>query len=680
MSRLTYRPEIDGLRALAVLPVVLFHTRLGFSGGYVGVDVFFVISGFLITALILADLQAGTFSLARFWERRIRRIAPAATVTVIVTLLVGYFLLLPPDFAELGESAVAQALLAANFYFYSTSGYFSAPSDSKPLLHFWSLAVEEQFYLIFPFLLLWFRRLRRIGLIALVVTLAIGSFALSVHGVSRYPDATFYLLPARAWELALGALLALTGCRLPLPERLKGPIGWIGLALIIGPMVIYTSHTPFPGAAALPPVLGTVLIIWATHGRESWLKSILSFRPIVFVGLLSYSLYLWHWPVQVYSHYWLVSGSPFVVRVAVAVASFALAWLSWRYIETPFRERRVFVPRRALLWGMGTATAAVMVMGSGATLMQGLPGRMPSEVLSYVAAWDERPQIEEADVSTEQVDTDALTRLTADLSPGDAVLLWGDSHARVVSPAIEGLCELNELNGFRASRSMTPSVLGWGDEAMQQHNAAVLRWIERHRPSLVILASRWDATLFDEQDEDLLRATIAAVEERGAKVWLMRQVPFQAINVPRALARAVLLGRDPSAIGTTVEEHQEMTAQSNGIIDRVASVAPNLVVLDPIPYLSRDGHCIAEESGEALYYDRQHLTVLGARLLEPMFAAAFNLLRTGLSEAKTDLPFALASGPRLTQGEPRPNKTDSAAKTPPPADAPPEPQRAKGYY
>jgi peptidoglycan/LPS O-acetylase OafA/YrhL len=329
------------------------------------VDIFFVISGYLITALIAGELAAGTFSLQNFWERRIRRIVPAATVTVAVCLVVGFFLMLPSDFADLGRSAVAQALVAANFHFYSEAGYFSAPADAKPLLHFWSLAVEEQFYLIFPFLLVVLHRWRADTIFRGVALVAVASFVLSAVGVRWFPDATFYLLPTRAWELAVGALLALRGTTLPLPEQSRIPLGWLGLAMMVAPLFLYDSETPFPGLAAVPPCIGAMLVIWSTAARDSVLKKLLSLQPVVFVGLISYSLYLWHWPVKVFSHYWFTGiYSPVVMRLLVVAVSFGLAWISWRYVELPFRNKHRRVALRPLLAGAVGASVLTLVLGA----------------------------------------------------------------------------------------------------------------------------------------------------------------------------------------------------------------------------------------------------------------------------------------------------------------------------
>ena len=412
MRRLSYRPEVDGLRALAVLAVVFFHTNLRMPGGYVGVDIFFVISGFLITALIAAELELGTFSLRNFWERRVRRIVPAATVTVATCLVAGYFLMLPSDFADLGRSAVAQALVAANFHFHAEAGYFSAPADAKPLLHFWTLAVEEQFYILFPFVLLLLYRWRKDRVVQGVAMIAAASFVVSVVGVYRFPSATFYLLPTRAWELSVGALLALRGSRLPLPEASRGVAGWIGMALMVIPFFFYHGEMPFPGLAAVPPCLGAMLVIWATDGGPSLLKRVLSLKPVVFVGLISYSLYLWHWPVKVFSHYWFTGiYSPPVMRMLVVVVSFGLAWLSWKYVETPFRSKRGPVRIRPLMTGAVAATMITLVAGMFISRRGGLPDRFTPAIVRYDAAYEDRPDKAEADLTIEAAESGELPTL-----------------------------------------------------------------------------------------------------------------------------------------------------------------------------------------------------------------------------------------------------------------------------
>ena len=359
----TYRPDIDGLRALAVLPVLLFHAKLGCPGGFVGVDIFFVISGFLICSLILREFEEGNFSLVTFWERRIRRILPALTVVVLVTLVAGWFLYLPEDFESVGKSGVAQALLVSNVFFWQQEGYFSPGSDTKPLLHLWSLAVEEQFYLLFPLLLIFLARYKGFSLSKIMASLAVGSFAFSVMGSYSNPEATFYLLPTRAWELMAGTLLAMLRGRLSIRPLWREAGGWLGLGLVCYSILFYNRETRFPGLAALPPCLGAFLIIASSEAKRSLVGRILAFKPVVAVGLISYSLYLWHWPVLVFSKYLSKYGQSARLRVVLLAASIGLAILTWKYVETPFRKRQI-LPRRSQVFGFaGVSMSALLILG-----------------------------------------------------------------------------------------------------------------------------------------------------------------------------------------------------------------------------------------------------------------------------------------------------------------------------
>ena len=441
-------------------------------------------------------------------------------------------------------------------------------------------------------------------------------------GAYQFRDSAFYLLPGRAWELALGAFLALRGSQLPLRESWKPAGGWLGLMLMVVPVFLYDATTPFPGLAAVPPCAGAALVIWATNRPTGRLKQALSWRPVVFIGLISYSLYLWHWPVQVYSHYWLTGPSPLYARFVVLGIAVTVAYLSWRFVEQPFRRRRILADRSMLGIGALSATAAVVLVGLLFTEFDGIPARLPSEVVRYAEAYEDRPMAEEADVSLAQVEAGELPLLAPEASGRPQLLLWGDSHARVVAPALETLSAEQQVPGVRATRSSTPSLLQWGDEEMQRHNAAVLQWIGRHRPKIVILVSRWAATLHDEPGEEALFATVAAIASAGSEIWIMRQVPFLGQDVPRALARATLIGREPDQVGISLERHQNYAARSNAVLDRLGRAFPEVKLLDPIPYLTVDGVCVAEIEGDPLYYDNNHLTRSGARRLVPMFHLA----------------------------------------------------------
>ena len=286
-----YRPDIDGLRAIAVLSVIFFHTGIsGFSGGFVGVDVFFVISGYLITSIILKDIKSGEFSIARFYERRIRRIFPPLFTVITFTVVVSAFLFDSNSFESFGRSITATTFFCSNVLFWKESGYFDASSITKPLLHTWSLAVEEQFYIFFPLLLIGITRFSKNRYLQWIVGISLVSLMMSIIGVYTHQVITFYLLPTRAWELLFGSFLSLEVIPKLESNVQRNLVSFIGLSLIIFSICFYTESTLFPGVAALAPVLGASFIIHSGKGGASIVKKLLSYKPIVYIGLISYSL------------------------------------------------------------------------------------------------------------------------------------------------------------------------------------------------------------------------------------------------------------------------------------------------------------------------------------------------------------------------------------------------------
>jgi peptidoglycan/LPS O-acetylase OafA/YrhL len=376
----TYRAEIDGLRALAVIPVVLFHAGFGlFAGGYVGVDVFFVISGYLIASIIVSEMREGRFSFVRFFERRARRIIPALYAVLIATLPLGWFFMLPDNFENLGQGVVATVGVSNNILLLLTSGYWDLANEYKPLLHTWSLGVEEQFYFVFPLVLLWLvPRGRRTTLIVFAIA-AVASLVAAQWFVMHEPLAAFFLLPMRAWELLMGAMFAVM-CRSDRGHALRlggagGALAWLGLALILAPVVLYDSTTPFPGLAALPPTLGTLLVIMFASDTNA-VGRLLSRRVLVAIGLGSYSAYLWHQPIFAFLRL-LSPEHPSVPAVVLAIlATAVLSYASWRFIEQPFRSREKF--SRAAVFAL-TISVGGLLAGAGFVVDRnsGFPERLP---------------------------------------------------------------------------------------------------------------------------------------------------------------------------------------------------------------------------------------------------------------------------------------------------------------
>jgi hypothetical protein len=324
----------------------------------------------------------------------------------------------------------------------------------------------------------------------------------------------------------------------------------------------------------------------------------------------------------VFSHYWFTGlYSPLPMRAALVPVSLGLAWLSWRFVELPFRARRGNASAPRWILGGVAASAITIAAGMGIVASDGMPGRFSPAVVRFADAYEDRPTASEADLSIEAAERGEVPRVAGTASAAaPSLLVWGDSHARVVSPAAEAIGGELGVATFRASRSATASVLNRGETDGRLYNAAILRWIEQHRPTVVVLVSRWEKVLQTPEDERNLQATVRAVQAAGSDVAIMRQVASQRQDIPKALAKATLLGWDVDEVGVPVRQHAQFTQRSNEMIDRVARAVPALRVLDPIPYLSRDGRCFAEVDGRPLYYDYQHLTRFGAGFLRPMFA------------------------------------------------------------
>jgi peptidoglycan/LPS O-acetylase OafA/YrhL len=355
-----HRPEIDGLRAVAVLPVILFHARIeSFQGGFVGVDVFFVISGFLITSIIVDALEQDRFSFLEFYSRRARRILPALVLVVLVAIPAAWMIMLPEDFKQFAESVGAVGAFASNLLFWMKSGYFAAGAENNPLLHTWSLAVEEQFYIAFPLLMLAVWRLRLVAVTLILAAIFVVSLALSEWSSHDYPDADFYLTPMRAWELMVGALATLWVHHAGL--RARGFLGWLGLSMIFAAIFVYNSHTPFPSLYALLPTVGTALVLVCVDGTTT-VGRVLSMRVFVAIGAISYSAYLWHQPLfafaRIASH-----GEPSIrLMLSLAAITLCLAYMSWRFVEQPFRAARW--PARKVVFLGAAASLGLVALGS----------------------------------------------------------------------------------------------------------------------------------------------------------------------------------------------------------------------------------------------------------------------------------------------------------------------------
>jgi len=627
-----YRAYIDGLRAIAVLAVLFYHADIGCRGGFIGVDVFFVLSGYLITGLILKEMDGGRFRIVEFWERRICRILPALFVVVLASLIAGWFLFLPIDFKKLGQSAIAQALLASNVYFWMYSGYFELAAEVKPLLHTWSLAVEEQFYLLFPLLLMGCKRFPRKVLIPVFLLIGGISFGLSVYYSYFRPSANFYLLPTRAWELLIGAFLAAVPVQRASSKWLTESLSWGGLLAILCAVFFYNSKTRFPGVAALLPCAGTALIIWANKRTLTSAGKLLAARPVVFIGLTSYSLYLWHWPVLVFYKYSALNPLSLSQRLLLLFASAVLAVLSWKFVETPFRKRRVLKSRAQIFSFAVTTTAILLLAGLSISQLQGLPSRIPEAALAYADGNADRAFLN--DVSLKQ----ALAGDFVELGAGDKhlpinLLVWGDSHAMATLPVFDILCKEHAVRGVAATHASTPPLVGYESQdefslkkESNAFNNEVVEFIHSNRVSDVVIVAMWGGYETDGGTTARFRRslldTISALKDTGARIWIMRQVPKHCRKVPNALASAIWHGGDTEGLGLSQADHYKACRLQDPIFEGIS--APDVTILDPTDlFVNSNQLCRAAAGGKALYYDDHHLTTAGAMVLRPLFEPVF---------------------------------------------------------
>jgi len=631
-----HRPDIDGLRAVAIVPVVLFHAGIaGIPGGFTGVDVFFVISGYLITGILLEDIARGQFSIARFYERRVRRILPAL-FAVLVAVSAATVVMMPGDARDFGRSLVATLFFCSNVLFWKQTDYFQGPAESKPLLHTWSLAVEEQFYIFFPLLLYVVARFFKKRYAAVLAVIAVASFALSVYGVHANRTAAFYLLPTRAWELLIGGLLAVRVLRPVRSVAVANALAIVGLGLLAYGFVRVSGVVPFPGVNALFPTVGTALLIYSGTDAETVVGRALSVRPMVYIGLISYSLYLWHWVLIVLAKYYLVRKlSPVEIASVISVA-FLFAGLSWRFVENPFRGRGALIASRRRLFAIAAAAGVALAsVGALLYLRGGFPSRFDSQTLAALAAkkdiWKRRDECR-----------DRICTIGAH-DHGPSFLLWGDSHAGAIAPAFEALADTNGISGAVAFAPACAPLLGlerYDEDRVERcvrFNQTVLEYIQRNHITTVFLHARWalyaEGSRYKNEEgfpllltpsrdpaddrgrfDELLGATVRRLRELDVNVVLISSVPEVGFDVPMALARNLASGRH-IAMAPTLDELHERQAQTTALLAK-----QHVRTVDPSSVLCDSSTCAVSRDGNALYSDTNHLSVHGAMALTSLLA------------------------------------------------------------
>jgi len=658
---ISYRSEIDGVRAIAIASVVLFHGwGSAFPGGYVGVDIFFVISGYLITSIIFSEMKDGRFTYLNFYARRARRILPALLAVILITTIAAFLLLLPDDLIEYGKIVIYTLLFGSNFRLAAEPGYFHHSMQENPLLHMWSLSVEEQFYLIWPTLLaLTLRFLPEKRHRRAVLGLCVLSLLAAEVLVHIWPRSAFFHLPTRGWELLAGALLAMNFIPRIASKAVAESLSAIGLALMIAPLFLYDKATPFPGLAALVPVLGCALVIYSTENERTRVATLLSWKPIVFIGLISYSLYLWHWPIFALTSYELLRPLTFLEGFLCVLVALSAAIFSWRFIERPFRRpskrpstapahpRLVFIPSigRAGQFAF-VLTAMIIACGSFFQESKGAAWRFPPEARNVL----DKVGMGLAQCVPKNTGRQKFTECEFGDRPADLVL-WGDSHAQHYLPLIATIygsgtsyftagC-LPVQNAQLIEKSGLPF-----NAYCQTNNQYAIERILALKPKIVVMASRWTQIedlpygreprptlyLVNEAAETTKEAsrrtfaraldqTVSTLSAAGIKVVLMGQVPEMLLPPARCFAPFMHPIWDDCGF-VTRQEAERRQLYVNATLKSLTENHRDVFYFSPFSELCDNAYCYAIKDRSLHYLDNDHINRDGALFLVDAFRSA----------------------------------------------------------
>lgn len=626
-----YRPDIDGLRAIAVLAVIAFHASAAtVPGGFIGVDIFFVISGYLITGLIAKDLEQGRFSFSNFYTRRIKRIFPAYIVVALVTLLFASYLLIPNDYIFYTTSLAASWAFVSNIFFSMLSwGYFGQRTEEFPLLHTWSLSVEEQFYFVFPILLIFLFRYARQRIVLALVLLGIAFTVLSQLKTGEVKS--YFLLTSRAHELIVGALTFFISQRVPLNSRgVANALSIVGMTLMLGSLFLITRNHSFPGVNSLYPCIGTALVIFAGK-KDNVVTPLLKNRYSVFIGLISYSLYLWHWPIFSFLRYRRIELTAPVILAAVALA-FLLAYLTWKFVESPIRLNKKIRFKKAFVQIYALPAAVFMAVGLYSYMTEGAPRRFSDEMRDLISSYSfERDLTRACSIRPEDyrvVTVDYLLKNCAfgDLGQQNAqVLLMGDSHAHHFKPFVEELAKGAHVKSvYHVQGGCFPTALTETNtrpntpESCLKRNADLLAMAGNFK--YVVLAGFWAS----EPDRDLrkeLDVAIAKIVDAGATPVIFKDNPYYEPDLSRCILyrKRGWIGPEKNCnipYGFVAQTQHDV----DRIIDEVKQKHPKTLIVDPKQVMCSTSECVTYIGNTALYKDANHINAKGASLLGERYA------------------------------------------------------------
>jgi len=639
-----YRKEIDGLRAIAVLPVILFHAGFTvFGGGYVGVDIFFVISGYLITTIIVDEMDKGSFSLLKFYERRARRILPALFFVMLCTLPFAWLWMLPQDLKSFSQSLVAVPLFASNVLFWLRSGYFDPESELKPLLHTWSLAVEEQYYVLFPVFLMLAWKFGKKRIIFLLAMIAIISLLAAQWGSGRYPSFTFYLLPTRAFEILIGALVSLYTNHKHRINSADQPISQLasltGLALVLYAIFAFDKNTPSPSLYTLIPTIGTILIIVYSN-KNSLVGRLLGSKPFVGIGLISYSAYLWHQPLLAFARYESPIGENQILLGLMALVSLVLGYASWQYIEKPFRDSQT-IGRSKILIFVFVGSLFFLSIGYIGHSNGGHEFRLPiasrdSNLFGNIKTFHD----------SRRPNNSCIEKLNLSLLPEEVclassnepeILFAGDSHAMSLYSSIYG--NSIELKGALISGhscplypelTYTPSFKkGWGNNCTNISNKVVhvakrfdsiktiviVNYLNdvSNNPSIYSTSGKklTNKEAFEAGYSNLIKELL----NLNKRVIFFIDVPHAKFDPKRCLQELPYSLYSIPECRFEASENTKIREQYMQEVYKLKTKFPSLIIFDPTELFCNENYCEIEKNKRALYFDKDHISVYASELL-----------------------------------------------------------------
>lgn len=625
---MNYRPEIDGFRALAVLPVILFHAGFGtFSGGFVGVDVFFVISGYLITTIILSELEQGKFSIVNFYERRARRILPALFLVMLVCIPFAWFSLLPSDLKDFSESLIAVSVFASNILFWRESGYFDTAAELKPLLHTWSLAIEEQYYVVFPLFLMLFWKLGKRWLCVTLGFAFVASLALAQWVVYLEPATAYFLLPTRAWELLIGAFAGFYFTRANYKIFGKGLSefgGWLGISLILYAVFAFSKATPFPSLYALIPTLGaTLIILFAT--QQTTAGKFLGNSAFVGIGMISYSAYLWHQPLFSFARHRSLSEPSGLVSLTLSILSFLIAYGSWRFIERRFRRRDLF-SRKFILWFSFAGTLFFILIGLTGYFYQEKSTSFRFNENQVFAITTASSSPKRSSCHFPQVDQALKREACRYFLENVKVAVLGNSHATELAYSLAQILKSKDIGIVQHTMSgcnHNYKIQSESDTVCSKWHIKVINELIADKSiDVVILSYRNEEYLNELKYRKSLADIANDLVDSGKRVILVLQAPMPIAHINQHLSK-YMSDLSVSIPSRKLSDWKKLYSPSSEMLKLLKD---EVKVFDPAELFCDSEFCYVTKVGVSLYFDDNHISVAGGGVI------GFELVKRYLSD------------------------------------------------